>query len=305
MVLYLQMLNSPIKYRAHLLIVLANLFFAINMSTVKHLTTNHFIAPYAINILRVGISALLFWSMALFSPKQPLGILKKDIKTFVLCAICGIALNQTFFIKGLSYTLATHAALLLLVTPILISLAALYFLREKFTSQKALGLLLGCSGAVLLISQRTTVKGASNIVLGDVLIILNAIVYAIYFIMVKPLMLKYNAVHVIRWVFTIGFFMIFPLGYQELSNTNFSSFSSTEWYCIGSVVILGTFCAYLFTIFSIKHLGAAVSGAYIYTQPVFATIIAWLFLNDGMDMPRLMAGLLIFTGVYFTQKSKT
>ena len=142
------------KQKAHIGILLANLFFAINISAVKHLTTNDFIQPFAINLLRAGVSAFLFWSLLFFSPDKKYLIKKQHWGKFVLCALCGISLNQTFFIKGLSLTLPTHAALLLLITPILISLAAVYILKEKLSIYKILGLTLGITGAVILITAK-------------------------------------------------------------------------------------------------------------------------------------------------------
>jgi drug/metabolite transporter (DMT)-like permease len=290
--------------KAHIGILLANLFFAINISAVKHLTTNNYIQPFAINILRVDISAILFWCLLPFAQNKVASIEKKDIGKFILCALCGIALNQTFFIKGLSLTLPTHAALLLLITPILISLAAVYLLKEKLSIQKIIGLVLGIAGATILITAKQSGTSAKNIIWGDVLIILNAIVYAGYFILVKPLMQQYNPVHVIRWVFSIGFFMVLPLGFNELTAISFSSFSNIEWICISLVVITGTFFAYLFNIYGIKILGAATTGAYIYTQPVFAAIIAAVFLHDKLDLYKIIAAVLIFTGVFLSNKTK-
>jgi drug/metabolite transporter (DMT)-like permease len=302
--LYAMSIITRNKNLPYLAIILANLFFAINMSTAKYLTHNKLIGAYGLNVFRVGVALLLFWMLALFGKKTTWGIKKTDILKFVICAISGVALNQTFFIKGLSLTYATHAALLLLITPILISIAAIYFLKERFTVFTALGLLLGIGGATILLLQRQTSGLATNILLGDALIILNAISYAYYFIAVKPLMQKYNAVHVIRWVFTIGFFMVLPLGYTEVTQINFTLWQLPHWLCLAQVTILGTFCTYLFTIYAIKHLGAAKSGNFIYTQPVFATIIAWLFLNDTMDWVKTLAAALIFIGVILTHQQK-
>ncbi|MBL0145857.1 MAG: DMT family transporter [Chitinophagaceae bacterium] len=291
------------KLKAHLGILAANIFFAINISAVKHLTQNNFIKPFAINILRVGVSALLFWMLLLFASSKKISIKTKHLGQFSLCALCGIALNQTFFIKGLSLTLPVHAALLLLITPILISLAAVFILKESFTTYKLLGLMLGIAGAVILITAKEASGSSTNMLLGDLFIILNAIVYAGYFILVKPLMLVYNPIHVIRWIFTIGFFMLFPLGYNELIQINFASFTSIEWLLISLVVITGTFFAYLFNIYGIKKLGASVTGAYIYTQPVFAALIANIFLGEKLNAYKILAAVLIFTSVFLVNKT--
>lgn len=290
------------KAKAHFGILAANIFFAINLSTVKYLTENSFIKPFAINILRVGISALLFWILLLFTSDKQYKIDKKDRGRFILCALCGIALNQSFFIKGLSLTYSIHAALLLLITPIIISLAAVIILKEGFSVLKIAGLLLGITGAAILISARHTTGSGRDIILGDILIILNAIVYAAYFILVKPLMLRYNPLNVMRWIFTIGLIGVFPLGFNELTEIQWTTFGFNEWVSISLVVIAGTFLAYLFNVYGIKTLGASVTGAYIYTQPIFASIIAMIFLGERLEMYKIVSAVFIFTGVFLSTK---
>jgi drug/metabolite transporter (DMT)-like permease len=287
--------------KAHIGLLLTNLFFGLNYTTVKYLTNNHFIGPFGINVIRVAVAAALFWILFLFKPGKP-GIDKKHIPRFILCAITGVAINQLLFIKGLSLTYSIHASLLILITPILITIFAAFVLKEKVGIAKIAGLLLGIGGAMVLILNRQNAGAGSNVLLGDVFVIINAVSYTIYFILVKPLMSSYNAVHVIRWVFTFGLVMVLPFGWQEFSQVNWPSFSFTEYSSLFMVVILGTFFTYLFNVYGIKVLGASVAGNYIYTQPFFAAGIAMIFLKEPLDWYKVFAAILIFTGVYLAGK---
>jgi drug/metabolite transporter (DMT)-like permease len=279
--------------KAHIGLLLTNLFFGLNYTTVKHLTNNGFIGPFGINAVRVSVAVLLFWVLYLLKPGKA-GIYKKDIPRFILCALTGVAINQLLFIKGLSLTYSIHASLLILITPILITIFAAFMLKEKVSIAKIAGLLLGIGGALVLILNRQNAGAGSNVLLGDVFVIINAISYTIYFILVKPLMSSYNAVHVIRWVFTFGVFMV--------SQVNWPSFSFTEYGSLFMIVILGTFFTYLFNVYGIKVLGASVAGNYIYTQPFFAAGIAMIFLQEPLDLYKVFAAILIFTGVYLAGK---
>lgn len=280
--------------KAHIALLLTNFFFATNLSLVKHISPS-MIGPYGVNLLRVGITLILFWMLWAFS-KQEAGIDKKDIPRFAGCALTGVVINQMLFIKGLTITSTIHAALLMLTTPLLISVLALWWLQEKFTGLKMLGLVLGIGGALLLILSRDASGVAS--VTGDVLILINAISYAIYFIMVKPLTARYSPLHVIRWVFTFGLVMIVPFSWQDATQAAWQSATISQWSALASVVLCGTFLTYSFNSYSLKHLGAATTGSYIYTQPIFAAIIAALFLQEGFSWQKLLAGILIFGGVY-------
>lgn len=289
--------------KAHLGLVGTNLFFAINYSVIKYFTQNHYAGPFGINIIRLGVSLVLFWSLFLFKHPEK-KIENKDIPAFLLCALTAIALNQMLFIKGLAFTFPIHAALLTLITPILITIIAARVLREKITIAKSFGLLLGALGAILLITNREISLPGENAVLGDILVILSAVTYTFYFILVKPLMNKYSPVQVIRWVFTFGFLMTLPFCFQEFANITWEIFTFKDWFFLFLIVIPGTFLAYVFNVYGIQKLSASKAGAYIYSQPVFAVAIAMVFLKEELSFVKVISAFLIFAGVYLSNTRK-
>ena len=286
---------------AHLALLFTNLFFAINLSAVKHLTNAQLAGPFGINVVRVGVSTILFWCLFFLKPAN-ISIAREDRLRLILCAVTGIAVNQLFFLKGLSLTYSIHASLLMLTTPILIVFIAAWLLKEKAGPWKIAGLLLGIAGALVLILAKDNSGNGNNVLFGDILIIINAISYTIYFILVKPLMLKYNPVVLIRWIFTIGLLLVLPFGWAEFAVIRWEHFQSVDILSISLVTLTGTFLAYLFNIYGIKVLGSSVAGFYIYTQPVFAALIAMLFLREELTLYKLIAALMIFTGVYLANR---
>ena len=281
--------------------IFTNIFFAINLSAVKHLTNNHLVQAFGLNVVRVGISVLLFWGLYLLKPVN-IKIEKSDRMRLFLCAVAGIAINQLLFIKGLSLTYPIHAALLLLITPILIVFIAAWILKERLGLLKVIGLALGISGALVLVLAKDSSGSGDNVLLGDLFIIINAISYTIYFIIVKPLMVKYNAVVVLRWVFTIGLVLVLPFGWVEFTEIPWERYTGVDFTSMGLIVITGTFLAYLFNLYGIKILGPSVAGFYIYTQPVFAALIAMFFLHEQLALYKVIAAILIFSGVFLANK---
>jgi drug/metabolite transporter (DMT)-like permease len=286
---------------AHTALFFTNVFFAINLTAVKHLTNLQLAKPFGINVVRVGISVFLFWILYLLKPVN-IKIEKSDRKRLWLCSIAGIAINQLFFLKGLSLTYPIHAALLLLITPILIVFIAAWILKEGLGLLKIAGLALGVLGALVLILAKDTSGNGDNVPLGDLFIIINAVSYTIYFILVKPLMLKYNPIVILRWVFTIGLVLVLPFGWGEFTQIPWERYTAIDFITMGLIVISGTFFAYLFNLYGIQILGASVAGSYIYTQPVFAALIAMLFLHEELALYKIIAALLIFGGVYLANK---
>ena len=276
--------------QAHAAVLGANIIFAANYSIVKFITPGY-MQPFAINFVRVASSIILFWILWLLKP-GPCGIQKKDISRFIACGITGVLINQIFFIKGLSLTTPIHSSLLSLCTPIFITFIAAWLIKESLNWMKLIGLALGIFGALLLIVLKDNNHTGTNILLGDILVIINAISYAFYLVMVRPLMATYSAIHVIRWVFTIGGIIMLPL------SANLNSFEISQWAALFFIAIGATFFAYLFNVYGIGKLGASSTGAYIYSQPLFAAIIAMIFAGEHFSWIKGIAAVLIFSGVY-------
>lgn len=289
--------------KAHLAVLGTNIFFSINFSAVKYLFTLKHIQPFGLNYIRIIVTTFLLWVLYMFS-KQKVSIDKKDYLRMFFCSITGIVLNQLLFIKGLSYTTPIHGALLMLTTPILITFFASIFLKESLNYFKIIGLLLGIGGASILIVSRSSNGHATNTMLGDVLILINAISYMIYFIIVKPLMQKYSPITIIRMLFTIGFIVALPFCLNEFSHTTWSLLTLSEIGSLALITIGGTFLAYTFNIYAINKLGAGITGNYIYTQPIFAGMIAIGLHQDTLAYYKILAAFLIFGGLYLANKKK-
>jgi len=290
------------RTKAHLAVLAANLIFGVNFSVVKFVTPG-LMKPFGLNVVRVLVTTGLLWLMHFWDRnRQPLQ--RSDLPRFIACGLTGIAINQLLFIKGLSITYSIHASLLMLCTPLLITLTAFFFLRERVSLLMVGGLVIGISGAVMLITAKENSGSGSNIVLGDTMIALNAISYAIYFVLVKPLILRYSSLQVMRWTFTFGTLFILPFGWSEFLSAPWSSFTMLDLSAIAFVVLGATFLAYLWNVYGLSHLQASATGSYIYLQPIFATGVAVLFLGETLTAVKLISAVLIFTGVYMVQRSK-
>lgn len=199
-------------------------------------------------------------------------------------------------------TFSIHAALLSLVTPIFITFIAAYLVKERITSFKIAGLILGVSGSLLLILRKEAGGDAPDALLGDLFIIINATSYAFFLVLVKPLMAAYTPLHVIRWVFTLGLPFIALVCWPGFTEIEWQILGWKEYAALISIIVGATLLAYLFNLYSIQVLGSSVTGAYIYTQPVFAALVAVLVLNESLTMYKIIAAVMILGGVYLANR---
>ena len=283
--------------KAHLALLGANLFYGAGFTVAKSIMPR-LIQPLGFIFIRVGVVMVLFWLSYLGGSKFRAKIDRKDWPKLILGGLFGVALNQMLFFSGLNLTFPIHAALIMMSTPLLISLISIFMLRDKPGPGKAIGLLLGVSGAVLLMSagKEITITGSSS--LGDLFIFLNAASYAIYLVMIKPLMFRYRPIIVIRWVFFFGFLMVIPFAWPQFSAIQWPRFTFNDYLCVGFIVVCVTFFTYLWNVYALHILSPTIAGAYIYLQPIFAAVISVVFAGEKLTLVKLLATILIFSGVY-------
>lgn len=279
------------------------IIYGINHTVAKGLMP-HVIQPYGFIVLRVGGAAILFWILSLFTKSEK--IETKDWWRILVCAIFGMVLNMLMFFKGLSLSTPINSAVSMTITPILLLLLTAVILRERITWIKSLGIAFGLSGALaLILFQEKTQSNASNIPLGNLLFVLNAISYSFYLILVKPLVSKYKAVTLLKFFFLIAFFINLPIGYSEVLQVEWAQLTFSEVGQLAFIIVATTFLTYLFNIFALKQLSPSTVGVFIYLQPVVATTFAILVGADTLDALRIGAACLIFMGVFLsTRKPK-
>jgi len=92
-------------------------------------------------------------------------------------------------------------------------------------------------------------------------------------------------------------------GWSEFRAIQWETFGGTEYLTLALIVIGATFLAYTLNLYSIGQLGASVTGAYIYTQPVFATAVAMILLGETLTLYKITAAILIIAGVFLTGRN--
>lgn len=295
--------------KAHLALLGANLIYGANYIIAKGVMPDK-IGPSAFVFLRILGAGLLFWFVKSFIKVK---INKKDLGILALCGLLGVATNQLLFFHGLNLTSPIDASIIITSIPVMVLVFSALVLKEKITTNKLIGLSIGGLGAVLLVWYGKSSGGTSSL-LGNIFIFVNACSYALYLVIVKPLMAKYNAITIISWVFLFGFIWMFPFGIQDVLTTNFEAFTLQTYMAISFVIIGTTFLAYLFNIYALTYVSPSVTSSYVYLQPVVSflmvSLYAYAFGNSiyaqDIDILKIISCLLVVIGVYMiSKKTKT
>jgi drug/metabolite transporter (DMT)-like permease len=261
-----------------------------------------YVAPFGFIKMRVGGSVLLFWLISFFGPKEKIEL--ADFPRIIAAALFGVALNMLTFFKGLSYTSPIMGAVLMVTTPMIVLILSSFIMKERIKKRKAIGILFGLAGTITLILYGKSMVNAPNASLGNLLVFINAVSYAFYLIIVKKLMDKYNAFTFVKWIYTFGFIMVLPFGWNEFHAISWGNMPEAIYWKIGFVVVFSTFFTYLLNLLSMRELKPTTVAVFIYLQPLFATIFAIGLGKDELSMVKLLSAVLIFVGVYLVTQKK-
>jgi drug/metabolite transporter (DMT)-like permease len=284
------------RYLALIAAFLATSIYGINHTIAKEVMPIY-IGSSGFIMLRLLGATLIFWLISLFTPNEK--IEKKDFLKILLASILGMCVNMLAFFRGLELSTPINSGIIITLSPVLVLILSYFFLKEKVTLKKIIGILIGFSGAVFLIlnSSKTGIN-APNIPLGNSFFLLNASAYAGYLIVIKPLTSKYNIFTLMKWLFLIGLVLSTPITFNQFIEVNWTELPWFAIWRMAYVVIGTTFLTYLFNIYALKTLSPTTVGSFIYLQPIITIGFALITGNDVLDTTKMFSCLLVFIGIY-------
>ena len=202
---------------SHIALLLANTIYGVNYIFAKDVMPNY-IDPTAFILLRIMGAGLIFYLISFFLIGQK--IEWKDWCYLFICALFGVVLNMLCFFEGLNLTSPINASLIMITTPLIVYIISCYFSPKERQISRLIGVLLGLLGAALLITDGRMLN-LKIINIGDLLVFINAVSYAIYLILIKSMMQKYHPIIVLRTLFLIGFIIVCPIGWSDFLEVDF------------------------------------------------------------------------------------
>ncbi|MCB0371445.1 MAG: DMT family transporter [Muricauda sp.] len=278
----------------------ATTIYGINHTVAKGVMPTY-VQPFGFIFLRVTGAAILFWLISFFGPKEKID--KKDWVRIVVCALLGMVINMLSFFKGLQLSTPINSAVLVTITPIIVVILSAFFLSERITLNKGVGVFLGFVGAIgLIVFGAETRQDAPNIPLGNFLFVVNATAYGAYLIVVKKLIEKYHPFTLMKWLFTIAILINLPITLPDVLEMDWANIPLWAYGSIAFVIVGTTFLTYLFNVFALTQLKASTVGAFVYMQPLVGILFALFSGKDHLTLVKILATSCVLVGVYLASK---
>lgn len=284
--------------------LVANITWGLMSPIVKIVLASGVVAPMLIVDFRMAGAAALFWLTSLFMPKEHVPARDK----LLLCGagMLGILLNQGCFVIGVSMTTPSEASLVTTTMPMWVMLLAWLILREPISLKKASGIVIGATGAVILLVGNTSqVVAATNPTLGDFVVLMAQLSFALYLTLYRNFIRRYSLVTLMKWMFLSATVLSLPVSIPVVTSTSWGEIGMVEWGGIAIIVVCATYLAYICMMTGQKHLRPTVVGIYNYLQPIVATIVGITLGIDSFTLVKGIAVLLIFSGVWLVTTSRS
>lgn len=291
-------------YKGHIAILVANITFGLMSPMSKAVLNTGFFSAYSLTMMRMVGAAAAFWIASLFTRKE--SVSPKDLMLLFFASLLGVVINQFSFIKGVSLTSPIDASIVTTTTPIITMILAALYLKEPITGKKVIGILIGASGALLLIlsGNHKNLPGENNLA-GNLLCLLAQISFATYYVVFKNLICRYSPVTLMKWMFLYASICCIPFTFGDLSAIPFRSLPVNIYLELIFIVFGATFMAYLLMPVAQQILRPTVVSTYNYVQPLVASLVAvWMGMGT-FGITKGIAVILVFAGVYFVTQSKS
>lgn len=287
--------------KTHLALLGANVIYGLNYVIAKGIMPDYLL-PKAIIFIRVSVTVIMFGIIHFLAPKEK--VEKRDLFKLALCALFGVALNQLLFFEGLNLSTPINASIIITIIPVLILVFAHFILKDNITKAKVAGIILGATGALIVILSSGKSDFRSSTMLGNLFILINAASWSFYLVLIKPLMEKYNDFTVMKWVFFFGLIIISPFTFPTFLSSSLSTIPFNIWLSVAFVVFGATIIAYFLNNYSLKTISPSINGIYIYLQPLIASVVSIIYGKDQLNIYKIIAAILIMTGVFLVTRRK-
>ena len=299
---YMKTSTSSTPIIAHASMFLACAFWGLMAPLGKDAMT-HGIDGIGMVTFRVLGGACLFWLTSLFVKHEH--VPKRDKLLFAGAGLFGLVFNQCCYTIGLSITSPINASIVTTSMPIFAMVLSALILKEPLTGKKACGVLMGCSGALILIlTSAQAVSDKVGDIRGDLLCLTAQFSFALYLALFNPLIKRYSVFTVNKWMFLWASLFITPFTATHVAAIEWGRVPVQTILEVGYVVFFATYFSYILTMIGQRTLRPTVVSVYNYVQPIVSVTASIVLGISIMQWQQVVAVLLVFGGVWLVTKSR-
>lgn len=221
----------------------------------------------------------------------------------LLLGLTGVFSYNIFFFLGLQHIEAGRASLIIALNPLMITITAVLFLREKLRPTQFLGIFISLIGALFVITNGhpfLLFKGGFGT--GEAAILGCVFSWTAYSLIGRSVLTTLPPLTSVFYSSLIGTILLFPLALYQHALGEIFTFRTPEWSSVLFLGIFGTAIGFSLYYMAIRKIGAPRSSVFINLVPLFSILLSWLLLGESIKITVLTGGIILLSGVYLTNK---
>lgn len=289
------------------LLILMVFIWGANFSVVKYALRDF--PELSFNALRLIVASAIF--LALIARRPPDGgspgrhalfsLDRADWRRLIVLGIIGHFIYQLCFLAGVARTSVANGALIFGCTPVTVALLASAVGHERVPAARWAGVLLSLTGLYVLLGHRATWSPTSLV--GDALIFGGMLCWSVYSVASQPLLKRESPIVVTGLSMMIGSVLYVAFALPALARTEWSAISALSWTLMVSSAVFALAFAYVIWYTGVQRLGSSRTAIYSNLTPIFAMVIAWLWLGEPISSSQLLGATAILAGVFVTRRA--
>lgn len=287
--------------RGNLCILIATIFFGVNIPVVK-LLVPQWASANDITVFRIVGACIVFWTASLLRPQQKLA--RGDYSKVFLGGGLGLFAFIMLFNMSLRYGDPIDISIIMTLPPLMVILIGILFRHYRSSLLEWAGALLALAGAVMVIVCGHARESGTDNLVGNLLAVASALCYSLYLIALEKPSHTYKPVSLMRWVFlaaSVPALVLIPAMHRA---PIFINPEPTPWLLVAFIVLCPTFLAYLLINPAIRLIGSEIVSLYQYLVPVVATIATVAMGLSHLHVEQVVAMLVIIAGMGLTVMAK-
>ena len=292
------------KIQGHGAVLIANVIFGLSIPITSDLLANYF-TPNANLLFRSVGAAILFWIIAAFMPQEK--VEPKDWWVMVAGGLMGGAISQLCAAWSLKFTNPVYYAFMATLTPIAVMLMAALLIKEKMNALKAVGVIVGITGALIMVFSSWQSGNGSNDLLGIFFALMALLTWALYLIITHKVSAKYSSLTQMKWMWLVSAIFMLPVSWSECPSQQLWSSPSMATGIVEMVfiIVLATVVGFFLIPYAMKRLQATTVSVYTNLQPVVASVVAFAVGQATLTWDKPIAGILVLMSAYLVTVAAT
>ncbi len=258
-------------------------------------------SPFAVATWRIGAGAVCLSVMAFAVYGRRAIPRPGDWGALAFFAFLGIVLNQGFFLVGLQRSTPMNAGLVICLIPVFAYAVAVIGRKERVAPRRVLGVAISLAGSIPLFLAKGADLDASYAV-GNALMALNALCYAVYLVYSKPLLLRMPPLVLVAWIYVLSlpWLPLFAWG-QDLTP---AAATTSAWLSLSYVIVFPTIVAYALNSYALARVEASTTAFFVFSQPIITALAAWWILQERPTPSLGIAAVGLFLGMALVVRRK-